>query len=296
VRPVTWNWSDGLFSRFNRDPIDPGLRYQLGWAGADDFRVLGGDTATTLVDRQSHRMTWGLTGDGFGVDAVWSTSDVVTADARADRTARTRTWPDLRLRLDDLPVPGFAGRVLQRITLTAGVRRTLGVLTYGQAEQRRSLDDRAFPVDLSLGWFGGLTTAWAASVETGDGVDPTGDTERDRVTHRLTVNSAFLPPFGLGAGEPVRLRLLASYVAERECRVPVGRDECVAFVDQLDRALSATLDTRVSGFEVGLQATYSNRQSFVGQRRGSTQMRLAVFGQFIFEAGALGGATAPAPR
>ena len=44
----------------------------------------------------------------------------------------------------------------------------------------------------------------------------------------------------------------------------------------------------MSDFEVGIQGSYFDRQSFVGQRRGSTQFQLSVFGQFLIEAGALG--------
>ena len=48
-----------------------------------------------------------------------------------------------------------------------------------------------------------------------------------------------------------------------------------------------TLDTEVGGFEVGLQMSYDDRQSFVGQRTGSTQFQLGLFGQLEFSAGVL---------
>ena len=37
----------------------------------------------------------------------------------------------------------------------------------------------------------------------------------------------------------------------------------------------------------GLNAGYVNRQSFVGQRTGSTQLQIGLFGQFLFELGQL---------
>ncbi|NNK61921.1 MAG: hypothetical protein HKO98_01835, partial [Gemmatimonadetes bacterium] len=86
----------------------------------------------------------------------------------------------------------------------------------------------------------------------------------------------------------VRLSVLVGYVSERECRVPRNRTDCVPFLDQLNRSLSFTMDTRVSGFEVGVQGSYFDRQSFVGQRRGSKQFQLSVFGQFLIEAGRVG--------
>jgi len=61
----------------------------------------------------------------------------------------------------------------------------------------------------------------------------------------------------------------------------------VAFLDQVTRAASMSLDTSVGGFEFGLQVSYDDRQSFVGQRVGSTQFQIGVFGQLNFVAGML---------
>jgi hypothetical protein len=76
-------------------------------------------------------------------------------------------------------------------------------------------------------------------------------------------------------------------VWERDCREVMVRAGCVAFVDQLNRSLSLALDTRLAGLEVGLNGGYVNRQSFVGQRTGSTQLQIGLFGQFLFELGQL---------
>jgi hypothetical protein len=289
-RPLTYTWQDGIFSRFNRDAVSPGAGYQLGWTDREGFRLLDGDTATTLVDRVAHQVAWGVQGARAALDATYAWSEIATLDVRADRGVRTEIWPDLRARLEGVSVPGFVGAAVERISLSTGLRRSRREVTYGQAAQRRVLDDRSYPFDVTLFWAGGLSTGYRGSLETGRGRDPTGDTERDRVTHRVSLNSLFRPPFGLdeGLSRPIRLSILASYVAERECRVPAGREGCVAFVDQLNRALSMALDTQLSGFDVGIQASYTNRQSFVGQRRGSTQLQLSVFGQFLVEAGTLG--------
>ena len=48
-----------------------------------------------------------------------------------------------------------------------------------------------------------------------------------------------------------------------------------------------SLDTSVGGFEFGLQLSYDDRQSFVGQRTGSTQFQVGLFGQLDFAAGSL---------
>jgi len=39
--------------------------------------------------------------------------------------------------------------------------------------------------------------------------------------------------------------------------------------------------------DLGLNVSFVDRQSFVGQRSGSTQLQLGLFGQFMFEAGQL---------
>lgn len=294
VQPVTFTTRDGLFSRFDRDPVDPGVGYQLGWTGRGGYLVLDGDTAATLVDRAVRQVDWGLEVGPVAVDATWGRTEAATLDARADRTVRTRTWPDVRARIQVAQAPAGSTRRLQSASVSTGIREEERELLYGGGSgQRRFIDERAFPWDLSLRWLGGLTTAYRGTVEAGVGEDPTGDTERDRVQHGVSVASSFLPPFGLGrtsagAAAPVRLAVRVSYVAERECRVPRNRTECVPFVDQLNRSLTFNLDTRVSDFDVGVQGSYFDRQSFVGQRRGSTQFQLSVYGQFLIEAGALG--------
>lgn len=292
-QPITFTFRDGLFSRFDRDPVDPGAGYQFGWAGRDGYLVLDGDSAATVVDRRVRQLAWGWATGPVELDAVWSTTETATLDSRADRTIRTVAWPDLRARVQLASAPQGSTRPLQDAAVSAGVRVEERELQYGGVGQRRFLDESTFPWDISLRWIGGVTTAYRGTVETGVGEDPTGDTERDRVQHTVSFASTFIPPFGLGAraaGDPVpvRLSVLLGYVSERECRVPSNRAECVAFLDQLNRSLSFSLDTQLSGFEVGVQGSYFDRQSFVGERRGSTQFQLSVFGQFLIEAGALG--------
>jgi hypothetical protein len=86
---------------------------------------------------------------------------------------------------------------------------------------------------------------------------------------------------------PIRASVVWGYIAERDCRQVSGRSSCVAFVDQLNRSLNLSVDTRIAGMDVGLNANFVNRQSFVAQRSGSTQLQLGLFGQFMFEAGEL---------
>jgi hypothetical protein len=48
------------------------------------------------------------------------------------------------------------------------------------------------------------------------------------------------------------------------------------------RTASLQADTAIQGFSFGLQISYDDRQSFVGQRTGSTQFQVGLFGQLDF--------------
>jgi hypothetical protein len=86
---------------------------------------------------------------------------------------------------------------------------------------------------------------------------------------------------------PIRLSLLGLYRSERDCRSTTGRLECVPFVDQISKTVNLSMDTSIGGFAVGVQMSFDDRQSFVGQRTGSTQFQLMLFGELQFSAGVL---------
>jgi hypothetical protein len=287
LRPLTLNWEDGLTSRFNRDPVRPGLGYQFGLGGLDDFRVMDGDTAAAVTDRTGWRVASGvLLPWGIDLGVGYSDRDTETLDPRSDRTVRTRTWPDVTLG-GSTPGP-IGGTPVDRASLTAGVQRDVREIAFGGLSRQRRVDEALrVPWELRLSLAGSGSLLYSGSVEKGEGTDPTGDTERDAQTHRVSFTSRFVPPgpFADRLDRPVNLSLILTYSGETECRTARDRAECVAFVDRINRALSVTLGTGMQGFEVGLQASYNDRQSFIGQRQGSTQFQLGVYGQFLFQAG-----------
>jgi hypothetical protein len=287
LRPVTYTFQDGVTSRFNRAAVDPGLGYQFGWVSLEGFRFLQQDTAATLTDGLSQRLAFGVGGPRATLDVAWSGSDVTALDARSDREITSRTWPEIRGQVADLTALSVLSAALQRVSLSASFIRNVRETRLGAGVQTRRNRELQLPWDLTLTWTGAVVTSYRGSLLTGDGEDPTGDTERDRVNHRLSVSSQFVPPLGIATGlsGPVRLSFIGSYGAERECRVPRARTECVPFIDQINRALSLALDTRVQDVMVGLQASFTDRRSYIGRRTGSTQFQLSVFGQFLFEAG-----------
>jgi hypothetical protein len=287
VLPVAIDWRKGLASRFDRETVAPGLGYQFGLGGVGSFRLIDGDTAATVTDRSGFGVRSGFRlGTPLTLEAGYRTDDVDVLDTRSNRTVRDRVWPDVRVRYDD--TDGVAGTPVERLVLALGVLRNTREVTFGgAASQRRSQEDVQFPVEVTVGWASLMTLRYTGSLRTGKGIDPTGNTEREENLHSLSLNSSFLAPAWLGVDpdRQVQLAAIASYQDGRECRVSRFRSGCVAFVDQITRALSLRLSTDVSGFDVGLQGSWNERQSFVGRRLGSTQFQLSLTGQFLFQAG-----------
>ena len=222
------------------------------------------------------------------MDVGYQRSQSATLDTRSDRTITQRRWPDLRVALPPLTLPAFTG--IQRVSLSSGYLRTERETVYGGlGQQRRFQEDTQVPLDVSITWRGTLVTSYRGSFRSGKATDPTGLTDGIEDSHRLSVSSRFLPP---GAwrerlDRPVTFTLQAGYVAERDCRTTRSLAECVPFLDQIRRSLAVSMNTSLGGFEFGVQMSYDDRQSFVGQQTGSTQFQVGLFGQLQFSAGTL---------
>jgi hypothetical protein len=289
IRPLSVTYRDGVTSRFDRDPVDPGWGYQLGWADADGFRVLGADTAATLTDRYSWRLASGvsLPGEG-GVQVAYQWANGRTLDTRSNRRTLVRSWPEIQASLPTLVPPAALG--IRAVNVSSGVTRTRRRIEFGAAAAQRRIDeDLRIPLDVSVRWIRTLATTYQAAYRTGWSEDPTGTTERDEWTHRVSLTSQLLPSGFLTRRleQPVNLALLGAYGSERTCRSTSARPECIAFVHQVRRTLNVSVDTRLRDFSVGLQASFDDRRSFVGQRSGSTQFQVGLFGQLDFSGGAL---------
>lgn len=284
VRPLTATYRDGITSRFNRDPVDPRLDYQFGLGGRDRYRFVDADTAASLTDRSSWRLSSGVAlpgGAGVQVGYLWSDSE--TLDIRSDRATRQQTWPDVQATLPAIRLPSFTG--IRTINLSSGIVRTEREITFGgRALQRRFDSDLQVPLDVSIQWLRTLVTTYRGAWRDGTGVDPTGDTEREERNHRISLSTQLLPAGGLASrlDRPISLSIIGTYRSERSCRITVAGAECVPFVDQVLRTASLQADTSVRGFSFGLQVSYDDRQSFVGQQTGSTQFQVGLFGQLDF--------------
>jgi len=179
---------------------------------------------------------------------------------------------------------------VQSINITSGFVLTRRTIDYGgRAVQRRLDEDMRIPLSVSVQWVRTLVTSYQGSFRTGQGEDPTGETERDEWSHRVSLSSQLLPTgyFSGRFDRPVNLAILGALTSERLCRNTSAQDECIDFVDQVRRTLSLSLETGVRGLSVGLQMSVDDRQSYVGQESGSTQFQVGIFGQLDLSGGAL---------
>jgi hypothetical protein len=176
------------------------------------------------------------------------------------------------------------------VDLAPGVVRTRRTTDFGGLNvQRRFDEDVQVPVDVAVVWARTLLPSYRGAFRSGRGLDPTGETRREQASHRVTVSSQLVPPGGLARqlDRPIRLSLIMAFVREKNCRNTAASDACVPFLDQVSRTASMSLNTSAGGMEVGLQVSYDDRQSFVGQQTGSTQFQVGIFGQLDFAAGVL---------
>ena len=289
IRPLSVSYRDGIVSRFNRDPIDPGFGYQLGWGGTGAFRFMDADTAATLTDRYAWRLGSGVTlpgGASVQVGYLWSDSE--TLDTRSQRRTLLESWPEIQASLPTFAPPAYMG--IRSINISSGIVRTRRTIEFvGRAAQRRLDQDIRVPVDVSVQWQRTLVTSYQATFRVGRGEDPTGRTERDEWSHRVSITSQLVPAGFLSErlDRPVSVSLLGALTSERICRDTTAGADCVDFVDQTRRTLNISLDTSVRSLAVGLQASFDDRQSYVGQRTGSTQFQVGIFGQLDLAGGAL---------
>ena len=289
ISPLTVGVQDGVSSRFYREPINPGTRYQLGLGPGDEFGEIDEVAATTLVDRRGVSSGSGIQLPGtLFLNVNFQRIRARALDRRSDRNSHSRTWPDFRTGVTELPLPASLRRRLPRISMSVGVQEVLQDIKFGSgAAQRRVRVDRRAPIEIAAQWASGLIARYRGLFGRGKGNDPTGVTERDLIEHGFSIEMRLAPDGGLAEriGGPLRLSLILEYSQNTECRVASGQDACVDFIDQINRGASLALDTELSGVEVGAQMSIVDRESFTALRAGFSQFQLGVWGRMVFESG-----------
>ncbi len=283
--PLSVTYSSGLTSRFNRDAVDPGAVYELGWGSREDFLMIGSDSASTLSERDRVNVRGGLRFPGSAnLRLSYDRSLNETLDTRSDREGTRRVWPDLDASIGDVPLPAFLSIAVERLSLSSGFRREERSLEFGAGTlQDRFREDREIPLSVTLALVRGLTLAYEGRANRGESHDPTGDTRRVANAHSLLASARFRSPLRAfrERGAPLRLTLNLRYLDEVQCRIASLDSPCVAFIDQLERDASLSVDSSVRDFQLGIRLRYLDRRSFVGLRAGSTQFQLNIFGRFL---------------
>jgi hypothetical protein len=174
--------------------------------------------------------------------------------------------------------------VISRVSLAAGFQRIKQEAAFGGfGVQGRFQQDERIPLEVAIVWGGGLSTSYRGSLTSGKGSDPTGETERSRNSHTVSIAASLRPPSGWEARltRPITLSGLLQYSSDRNCRTTAAGAECVPFLDELIRSLVLRVETAISRTDLRLQLSYTDRQSFVGLQSGSSQFQFGLFGRFV---------------
>jgi hypothetical protein len=292
-------WVATLGSSFRRQAASPSLGYQLGFGGLDDFRRQDGDTASRVNDTETLALSTGFRlplGAGLNVD--YSTNDLFTWSRRTRMRTRRTTWPNLSLSWNRLPVPRFLQGLVAGLGFRTGytVRDNTSVIRNANQDRGSEITTIPFSFDLVL------TTQWSITYSVTftneERLDPTGVTFRDQTGHTFQLTGQVRPLSTTGRfRNPIRVSLRFSQNGQNQCRrlqsaflgpPPLPDPDvppCEPFTDLVIRDLGLTVNTDVTPFVVGLQAFWRDTQSELGQRLGSTQLEISLFGQFLFETG-----------
>ena len=294
-------WSGSLSSRYQREPAQPNLGYQLALGGFDSFRVQDGDTASRVNDSGVLTLSTGMRlplGAGFSVDYANNDQDNWTPISQS--LSRTKTWPSVNFNWNRVPLPAVLSQWVSSLSLRTGytVRSTRTDIIDG--DQTRVSESRNIPLNVNLA----LTTEWSFSyslnVTNDERRDPTGLTIGSNLSHAFDLRGSVRPLTTTGTFKnPVRISLRVSQDTQDQCRQlgaifaeqapPEVEGEqlpaCEPFTDLRIRTIDLTVATDVVPFSLGLQGSWRDTQSELGQRPGNTQLNISLFGQFLFETG-----------
>jgi hypothetical protein len=294
VLPFDLTWTDQRNSTFERSPLEPGYGYRLGLGSLGSLRLVDGDTAVTVAERNGFQARGGMRLPfELQLDATYASNDREAISARSSRNLVTdRTWPDVRLGIATLPIPAFAEAVLARASASVGYRVERTEQNAGSFNTEREAE--SIPVQLSTTFANGMSAAYTGTFGTSEAFETTGERHgRDRM-HGVQLRATFDAPESLGTKftEPVTASIGFNYTSNFVCQVsgfgqPAGATRCAESVDRLTRDIHFTLETMVDDLNLGAQFSLNDHQSFTGLREGQHEFRLAIFANFNFGVGVL---------
>jgi hypothetical protein len=291
-------WSGAMASTYHRQTARADLGYRLGLGGFDDFVVQDGDTASRVADSQTLTFATGFRLPlGASLSVNYGDSDVLLWTPVNQTRNKSTSWPSVTLAWTRLPLPAILQRWVNSLGVRVGYNLRSSRSEVSQANQLRETDALSIPLSINLS----LTTEWSFgyTLDLGDEErrDPTGVTESKRANHSLQVNGRVRALSSQGRfRNPIRVSIRLSQDRQEQCRtlgnpyerppLPGGEPlSCEPFTDLRIRRMDLTVDTDVPPLSLGLQGTWRDTQSEIGQRPGNTQLEITLFGQFLVETG-----------
>jgi hypothetical protein len=294
---LSFSWVRTLASQYQRQDASPGTGYRFGLGGFSSFLVQGGDTASRVADSDGITLSTGFRFPlGLALNVDYSDNDALIWTPVTKTNNHSVAWPNLTLNWSRLPLPAS----FERWVASAGIRVGYSVRNssseIARAEQLRETETRTIPLSFNLA----LTTDWSFSysldLAEDERRDPTGITIGDRQNHSLQVSGRLRPLSQQGRfRNPIRISLRLGQDTQTQCRRlgdpftapsdPGAQAVCEPFTDLQIRRIDLTVGTDIPPFALGLQGSWRDTQSEIGQRPGNTQLEFTFFGQFLLETG-----------
>lgn len=296
VQPVVFTWNQALGSQFDRKTLDPNLRYQFALGSLNSFRILGVDSAASATENGSFDASTALNFlRSAQLEVQYTRAELQAYDQRGGSRLETeRTWPNIRLNWSDVTLPHFVKSLIPQLGVTASYQIKRRDQALGGQGIDRGGRETIVPFSARVSMPGGIATTYTGAWSKGSSKDPTGDAHQGGLSHNVNVSVTIKPPESMAQKlkQPVRISLGLTQNAQNQCRYKtfggdLNSSDCAPFIDFRNRALNLTLDTNISDMVVGLQMGYTDRQDFVGTRRGNSQFQLGVFANFELPVGQL---------
>jgi hypothetical protein len=182
-QPIDVSWTRSLNSNFDGAPFTPGLGYQLGVGGLDDFQRVNGRLASSASVRTDRSVNGGLSLPyGLALASRFQQTIDRSFQRLPDNThqpteGRSTNLPNLSLRWTFMP-PRLLQPVVASIGTQVGYNNTRSVSTQAAVgaspEQRRDDRSHSMPVTASVTWAfaGNLSTSAGFRRSTTEGRQP----------------------------------------------------------------------------------------------------------------------------
>jgi hypothetical protein len=288
-----------LLSYYDRDRASPSLRYQFGLGNFNSFRIQDSDTASRVNDNEAVTLSSGLQlplGMALNADYTQTNGNSWTPNSQA--RSHGITWPNLRLNWSRVPLPPVFRRWVQTLGVRTGLTLREDRDVFLGADQTRTSNTRTIPLSVNLSFTTGWALGYNLDLERSERRDPTGISRGKNTNHSVQLTARFSPLSSGGSfNKPIRASLRYTRSDRNECRQlglggvdtggPTPQLDCEPFTDLDIQRVELTVDTDLQPFVLGLQGTWRDQQSNIGERPGSTQLEITLFGQFLFQTGVI---------